>query len=366
LSDSNRLFNFDKDDYSSPSLFLGKQGVGLFDTVNKQFPEIWKRYKSIKSLDWDENEFEYESCANDFKTCSKSTYDMMIKTLAFQWEADSVASRISPIVGCFVTSSELWAAWQRLSDQESVHAATYSEIVRNAFDDPNEVLDEVLKVREAMNRLSTVAEVLQGAAQAAHEYAAGLRDNNQELYNHAFMFTIGMLALERIQFMSSFAVTFALCDTGLFTPIGKAIQKISQDELEEHVELDKAIIRNELKTERGRIAYKQCEPLITKLIEEVVDSELEWVDYLFSEGRELVGLNSKVLKQWSLYCAKDVYDFLDINTERKFPQHNPLKFMEKWLDISKTQPSNQEELNNQYKVGIIKRDDSDMVFDEDF
>ena len=101
------VFNYDKTDYQKPLLLLG-QRPGLFDTVNRHYPEIWKLYKAQKSLDWDENEFDYSSCNADFKSCSRSTYDMMIKTLAWQWEADSVASRaIAPVLAPFITSSEL-------------------------------------------------------------------------------------------------------------------------------------------------------------------------------------------------------------------------------------------------------------------
>lgn len=293
------VFNTEKSDYTTPSLFFGEK-AGLFDTVNKHYPEIWDIYKTIKSLDWDESEFNYSSCVNDFKTCDKSTYEMMIKTLAWQWEADSFASRISPLVGCVVTSSELWAAWQRLSDQEIVHAATYSEIVRNSFDDPSVILDEILAVQESLSRLETVSRVMGRAHQTAHRHALGMTTGSQDEYNDIFMFVVGMLCLERIQFMSSFAVTFAICDTGLFQPIGKAVQKIAQDELETHVELDKAIIRREMRTDRGKIAYEQCKGEIEDLVNEIIASEMEWVDFLFSDGRELIGLNASIVKELSL------------------------------------------------------------------
>lgn len=361
-----QVFNTKKADYQHPSLFFGEGGVGLFDTVNKKFPEIWELYKSMKSLDWDENEFNYSTCVGDFKTCDRATYDMMIKTLAWQWEADSVASRISPIVGCMVTSSELWAAWQRISDNEVVHAATYSEIVRNSFDDPSVIVDEILNVSESLDRLDKVGELMGKCHNVAHKYALGEIEVTQEVYNSAFMFAVVMLVLERIQFMSSFAITFSICDTGLFQPIGKAIQKIAQDELEVHVELDKAVIRSELKTERGKVALEQCKADIKELVEEVIESEFRWVDYLFSEGRELVGMNADILKQWTLFCAKDVVNFLGVETDYKFPRSNPLKFMENWLNIGKNQGSPQEEDIAQYKVNVMRRDDDGVEFDIDF
>lgn len=361
------VFNVNKTDYRLPPLFMG-QKVGLFDTINKRYPEIWELYKTQKSLDWDEAEFDYSSCVRDFQSCPKSVYEMMIKTLAWQWEADSVASRaIAPVLAPFITSSELWAAWSRISENECLHSATYSEIVRNSFVDPSVILDEILRVEQAHARMETVSTIFAEGYETSHKYAIGELPNNQETYNKVFMMVVALLCMERIQFMASFAVTFAICDTGLFQPIGKAVQKIAQDEYEVHVRLDKAVLAIEMKTERGRTAFQQCKPTIEKLIAEVTNSELEWVKYLFSEGRELVGMNSQMLSKWVLFCAKDVYNFLGLSTEEfTFPKDNPLRFMEKWLDISKTQPAPQEQDIAAYKVGILRRDDTDKEFEIDF
>ena len=361
------VFNYAKTDYEKPLLLLG-QKPGLFDTVNRHYPKIWALYKAQKSLDWDENEFDYSSCNADFRSCSRSTYEMMIKTLAWQWEADSVASRaIAPVLAPFITSSELWAAWQRISDNEVVHAATYSEIVRNSFDDPSAIIEEILRVEEAHARLERVSKAFADGFEASHKYALGQIPNDQTTYNAVFMTVIALFCMERVQFMASFAVTFAICDTGLFQPIGKAIQKIAQDELEIHAELDRAVLLNELSTERGQIAFAQCRDDIEKMLEEVIDAELRWIDYLFSEGRELVGMNAERLTAWTLYCAKDIYQTFGISTDKyALPTSNPLKFMEKWLNISKTQASPQEQDIAAYKVGVMRRTDQNVVFDDDF
>lgn len=361
------VFNYAKTDYEKPQLFLG-QKQGLFDTINHYYPDIWRLYKAQKSLDWDENEFDYSSCNADFKQCSRSTYDMMIKTLAWQWEADSVASRaIAPVLAPFITSSELWAAWQRISDNEVIHAATYSEIVRNSFDDASGIIEEIISVEQAHERLERVVKAFADGYNASHQYALGQRPNDQATYNIVFMMVVALFCMERVQFLASFAVTFAICDTGQFQPIGKSIQKIAQDELEIHAELDRAVLLNELATERGQTAFAECHDEIEKLIEEVVDSELKWIDYLFSEGRELVGMNAERLAAWTLYCAKDVYQTLGLTTNKyTLPGANPLKYMEKWLNISKTQASPQEQDIAAYKVGVMRRTDKDVIFDVDF
>lgn len=366
-----KIFNTNKTDYEKPKIIFG-QDPGLMDTVNKKYPDLWKIYKTVRQNDWDPNEFDYSPCNIQFKTCDKHTYDMMVKTIAYQWEADSVASRsIVSILGPVCTSVEAWAGWMRITEQESMHAETYSEIVRNSFDNPSDVLDEILSIEESLSRLTTISTIFNKAQETAYRNALGLipEDQKQEAYNDIFMFLVALLCLERIQFMASFAVTFAICDgTGLFQPIGKAVQKIAQDEFETHVEFGKAVLKHLIQTEEGKIAYEQCLPRIITLVNEVVQSEDTWIDYAFSEGRELTGVTKEMMLDWNHFSGSDVAKFLSIENEVDFPiiTVNPLKYMESWINISSIQTSPQEENNNQYKVGVMKRDDEDEVFDIDF
>ena len=363
-----KIFNIEKssNDYKSDnSLFFGCD-VGLFDTVNKHHPKIWAIYKEIKSLDWSEDEFDYSQCNQDFKNCPKSVYDIMIRTLAWQWEADSIVCRnIAPVLAPFITDSSLWAAWQRISDNEVVHAATYSEIVRMSFDDPEQVFEDILSVKESIVRLGALKTVLDKLYITSHRYALG-DITSDEAYDDLFMGIVGYFLLERVQFMASFAITFTICSTGIFQSIGKAVQKICQDELEVHVALDMEVLRVELQTKRGKAAYLRLKQKIKELCDDVVLSELNWCDYIFSEGRELVGGNINTVKSWVLFNAKPVYKFLDIQSEYKFPAINPMPHLEDWINIGKTQSAPQEENNNQYKVGVIVNDDVDIIFELDF
>lgn len=359
-----RIFNIHKSDYATnQNVFLG-ESPGLFDTIHQPNPEFLQIFQEMRRLDWEEFEFNFGSCRAEFETCDRNTYDIMIETVASQWEADSTASRaITPIVAPFITNDMAWRAWSRITENEALHAATYSEIVKFGFAKPEEALVDITLKQEAHLRIAIVSETLARIYEYSHEYALGRRENNQDTYNWAFMFAVTMLLLERIQFMCSFAVTFTIGNTGQFMPIAKAVQKIAQDELEVHVRMDKAVIQNEMRTSRGQLAYKQMRPLITQMTHDIVRHEEQWANYLFSNGRQLPGVTVDILKAWNMFNAKDVFHFLKLDTALKLPSRNPMPHMERWLDISKTQVSQQEERNGQYKMNIVRRDDEDEVFD---
>lgn len=365
----NSIFNADKtiEQYvTKQPLFLGT-APGLTDTVNIVYTKLWDLYKEMRSLDWSEDEFDYTQCNLDFKTCHPDTSDMMIKTLAWQWEADSVASRsIVSILAPFVTSSELWATIQAVSNNEQVHANCYGLIVRMSFDNPHEVLETILSVKESLNRLETIGAVFSKTYELGHLYALGQVEKNQEIYDQIFLTFAALLMLERIQFVASFAITFTICGAGQFQPIGKAVQKIAQDELEVHSEFDKTVIQYMLETPEGKLAYERTKPQIVQMFNEVVEGECKWVDYLFEDNRQLVGTNADMIKKWVLFNAKEVDSFLKLNTKLDFPKFNPIPSMEKWLNMNKLQAAPQEQDLAAYKVGIIVNDDANSKFDLDF
>ncbi len=688
------IFNTNKSDYTKPSLFLGEP-MGLFDTLNVHYPEIWALYKKLKALDWDELEFDFKTCNIEFKTCSKNIYDMMIRTLAWQWEADSVVTTtIVPVVAPFVSSSELWSAWGRIGDNECLtgdhevltqtgwkridqinvndkvaqweygtrkisfvkptdyivkhykgemnhfygssnnvsqivtpghrmpviypywtndnqpecklskdvlyhggnglptagyiensgrcmspqeklyiavqadgslcsekytgvktgqkhyrftfskqrkidrlhelcelagwkitelnitntddrrtfivyvpveeynplaktfdwfklddisyewamdflseikhwdgnitktsnirymstnkecvdkvvaiahmvgyrghvtnikertgvlmpsghtcdtkkayqvhitdkpyitgnsiikstidydgyvycitvpssyflvrhndavtvtgnclHSSTYSEIVKSSFDDPEQIFKDILEVKESFSRLDIIANTMSDTYTISHNLALGMIErDSEEAYEAIFKFVVALYLLERVQFISSFAITFAIAESGLFIPIGKAVQKICQDEFEIHAELDKFVILNELKTERGLTTYNRIKDDIKLMIDEVVESEYKWADYLFSEGRELPGVTADLLKQFVSYSSASVYRTLNVEPKYPIPKTNPLGYMDDWM-INDHQASPQEEKTGNYMLGGFVNDLGDDVID---
>lgn len=363
------IFNSQKTDYGrGESLFFG-QAAGLFDTVNRKFPKIWEHYKNQKQLDWDEQEFDFRPMAMEFTSRPKSMSNRMINTLAWQWEADSVAARtLLPVMAPFISAPELQAAYGIVTANEVVHAATYSEIVRFSFEDPNSVLGEVLANQHAMHRMQTVSKALSRVYELSHQYALGQIGYSQLLYNAVYLMLVAMLCLERIQFISSFAITFAIGEIGAFMQICTAVQKICQDEYEVHVALGRDILANEHQTEAGKIALKDTEKVVRQMIREFIASEFAWIDYMDLDNDQLPGLNGTMCKQWVMLGVGDVFDACKLipDADLDIPTKNPLGYMSHWMDISDRQISPQEQRGGQYKTGILTRTGEQETYSVDF
>ena len=242
------------------------------------------------------------------------------------------------------------------------HALTYSEIVKNSFDNPEEVLKDILKIKEAFSRLEIVGEIFNNALITGSKLNLGLVERNQDTYNDVFMFVVALYCLEAIQFMSSFGITFAMGNAQEFIPIAMAVQKIANDEYYVHRPWDRAVLDIELGNEYGLTAFNKNRAKILDLINSVVRSEMSWNDYTFSEGREHPGLNKDVLNKGVLFYAKEVYEFFGFTKEEipfELPNKNPLLYMNDWLEIDKMQTSPMEQKSGNYVLGMIAKDSSE-------
>ncbi len=238
-----------------------------------------------------------------------------------------------------------------------LHALTYSEIVRNSFEDSDTVIKKVLEDQEALKRVSIVTEIFNETYTVGHKLALGMVERNQETYNTIFMFFVAMYCLERIQFVNSFTITFAIARTGIFVPIGEAVKKICNDEFNIHAVFARTVLEIESKTERGQVAFSMLKDRIQVLLDTIVDVEKRWTyDHLFSNGKELTGLNADVIFNNCLYNAAPVYNFFGLESKYTLPITNNLKFLDNWIQIDKNQESPQEARGGRYFLGGFSND----------
>ena len=361
------VFNVNNNGWKTKNypLFMGET-PSLYDSINVNYQELFNVYKQQVSQRWVESEFNHEQSRLDMINCPKNVYEVMLLNLSFQWVLDSVASRaIAPLFAPFVTNSELWAALMENSNMEVIHALSYSEIVRQCVVNPDDVFELAAKNDKIIGRAAKIVSVFDDLQRAGAEYILNIREDNQITYNIVFKGLVALYILERLSFMASFAATFAVVEQGYFQSIGKMVQKIMLDEIFCHYTTDALALKIELSTDRGKVAMRECKEEILEMIAEVRYQERQWSDYLFSEGRSIVGLNPLLLNEWVDYNAQSVYDGLGLSDSIPFERvkQNPLKWMDNWIEIDKFQNAQQESDGNNYALNVVKDDVTDEELD---
>jgi len=346
-------------------LFLGED-LGLHDTMNRPYPELFDLFKTLKSLDWAEDEIDLSQSRMDFMECDAASYDVMIKTLAWQYEADSVASRsIISLFAPFITNSDLNQLMLRWSDNEALHATTYSEIVRQCISNPDEIFEEITKNKNITERSGKIVESFNnlktlGAVYTLNKNAVPV----EEIMKTILKALVSLYCLESMEFMPSFACTFALAERELFLSAASLVQKIMIDETI-HTKFGEAILNILLKDPKWLKVYNSIKHEVKDIVDSIFYQELSWSRYIFSEGRSIVGLNTPLLEDRVKYVSAPTYNFLDLDMPFEEVLENPLPWMDDWLDIDSQQTAAQETDLNNYRLNSVIKDTYDLT-DFDF
>lgn len=362
------IYNVENTEWKSGGykLFLG-ESPALHDSINRPYQKLFDYYKLQKSIDWAEDEVNLEQSRLDMVNASKNNYDIMLKNLAFQWELDSVASRaIAPLFAPFVTNSELWAWYMKCSEVEVLHSLTYSEIIRQCIPDPQEAIAEAMLNEEMVKRANAVVEVFTELETVGAMLTLGQIEKTDIRVRDAVLMGVAALyALERIEFMSSFAATFAMGEQGIVQGMCKLISKIATDE-QCHYSAGEEVLRIMYEEEDWQEDFLRNKSKLQRLFDEVVEQELSWNTYLFSEGRNIVGLNKPLLDDWVYWNAQESADRLFVVTPTwEVIKESPLPWMDNWLDINRIQTANQEGDTTNYALNVVVDDVGDEELDFD-
>ena len=359
-----RIFNANKTDYHDTPLLLG-QDNGLFDTINKRHRVFEDLFNRMAVYDWRETEFTFQDCNYQFRTCSRYEYDLMITTIAWQWEADTAAARsMIRILSTYITSPALWKLMVEITKNEIVHASTYSRMVELSFDHPDEIITDVVSKLEALRRMERIAGVMSHALNTAIKIETGqIARSSIEAYDAIMMLWCALLCMERIQFVASFAVTFGKGNAGKFVQFSNAVSKICTDELEVHAETDFAVLEIEFGTERGIDFLQRRGGDILALVDDVRQSELNWIDHIAANGADkdpdltIDGLRSEVDLN-----SEPVYKFFGFKKELPYLTGRRLPYMETMIKIDQVQGAAQEERKGNYMVGGVITNDEGVDF----
>lgn len=351
-------FNENNTGYESKyPLFLGDD-QGLFDTIHRNYPELEELYQQQLAQLWNEFEVDLTQDQMDMKELDRGTVDLMRKTVSWQWLADSVAGRsISGTLAPFITNSELEGLVNLWSFFETIHARTYSHIVKQTFTDPTEAMKETYANMEVIQRSESIIKAFD-RIEALDKDAT--KEEKQDAIILAFT---ALFALEAIAFMASFATTFAIGERGYFQGITQLVKLVARDE-KLHVRMDYSILNILKKDPEWQEAIARNQGEILLILDEVVSNELSWADYVFSEGRQVVGLTADLLKQYVRYMAEPVYSALGARVMFEVPKTNPLPYMDNYLDGSKVQSAAQEIQLTSYNVGALEDDTHNLSFDD--
>jgi ribonucleoside-diphosphate reductase beta chain len=359
-------FNRHQFDATKQCMFLGEPvNVARYDV--QRYPFFEKLIEKQLSFFWRPEEIDLSKDRIDFNQLPEHEKHIFVSNLKYQTLLDSVQGRSPNVAFLPVVSIPELETWiETWAFSETIHSRSYTHIIRNIFNDPAEVFDDIVTNEEITKRAISVTEhyddfieysmIFNLFGEGTHSVnGKTITVNMRELKKKLYLTLTAVNVLEAIRFYVSFACSFAFGERALMEGNAKIIKLIARDEALHLSGTQQMLILmrdNKDDTEMAEIA-KECETLVVDIFRQAAQQEKEWAEYLFAGG-SMIGLNADILKDYVEYITNVRLRALGYDKIFDRGNTNPLPWMNAWLNTDNVQVAPQEVEVSSYLTGAIE------------
>ena len=351
-----KTFNKNKFDFMTQPMFFG-EGVNVARFDQQKHSKFEKLTDKQLSFFWRPEEINVAKDANDFRNLDPHQRHMFTSNLRYQTLLDSVQGRAPNAVFLPIVSDPALENWiVTWAFSETIHARSYTHIIRNAFPNPSEMLDSITETKEIMDRAESVTQAYDKLYHLNQRRDLGLPVDEYEHAKALYMCMHSVNALEAIRFYVSFACSFAFDQLGLMTGNASIIKFIARDEAL-HLSGTQYILREMQKGGEGDLLARvaeDCKEEAEAMFRECAMQEKHWADYLFKDG-SMIGLNAEILKRYVDYITDQRMRAVGLDSGLA-PIKNPIPWINSYLNSNQVQVTPQEKELDSYLTGAIKTD----------
>lgn len=358
-----------------PMFFGNSVNVARYD--QQKHPIFERLIEQQLSFFWRPEEVDVSRDRIDYGNLSTHEKHIFLSNLKYQILLDSIQGRSPNVVLLPLVSIPELETWiETWAFSETIHSRSYTHIIRNIVNNPDEVFDDIMVNEHIIERaegISRYYDDLYLSSQAFNLYGEGKhlikgQEVVVDLYNlkkKLYLCVMAVNVLEAIRFYVSFACSFAFAERKLMEGNAKIIKLIARDEAL-HVTSTQHMLRimadGRDDPEMAQISL-ECKDEAIEIFASAVKQEKEWAGYLFKDG-SMIGLNRDILCSYIEFIANLRMDA--VNLPRLFPnaKSNPVPWISTWLSSDNVQVAPQETEISSYLVGQIDSNVSDDEFSE--
>lgn len=364
-----KSFNLTTTDHLSSKIFLDENGgvdISRYDTV--KYPSILKMVERMHSLFWIPEEIDLSKDRRDFKDLTETEQHIFTSNLKRQIMLDSIQGRSPNTMFLPVVSNpETEIGIEAVGFFETIHSKSYTHIIRNVYNDPSEVFDEIKSIPEIVDCAKDISMYYDDLHKWNCIRDLGLPEYDE--YEHKKAIWVALYAwnaLEALRFYVSFACSWAFGKLKKMVGNAAIIQLICRDE-EEHRMFTTQLIKLLPKEDPDFAKIQdECYGQVTEMYISVIEQEKAWAKYLFKEG-SMIGLNEKILSEYVDWLGvKRMGNVGLVSPMKGKTGSNPLPWTESWINSKGTQTANQESENVKYLIGAINQDLDSEMYDKVF
>jgi ribonucleoside-diphosphate reductase beta chain len=326
---------------------------------------------------WRPEEIDINKDRSDFKNLMPHEKHIFLKNLSYQILLDSVQSR-SPNLALlpFISIPELEACVIAWTFFESIHARSYTHIIRNVVANPSEVFDNIVIDPHIVARAKSLTKYYDDFIEYGNYYQLlgegthVITSNNgetkvielkkKELKKKLYLMLIAINILEGVRFYGSFATSWAFAENKKMEGNALIIKQICRDE-NIHLGITQNVLKFLPREDKDFIEIiLECEAEVYVMFDIAVQQEKDFLVYLFKDG-SILGLNETIGGSFIEYTANRRMKTLGL--KQVYPTvKNPLTWTEHWITSDKVQVAPQETNITSYIVGGVSMDVTPETF----
>lgn len=359
-------FNKKKFDFMQQPMFFGEPvNVSRYD--QQRHPKFEKLIEKQLAFFWRPEEISVQKDKADFAALPEHEKHIFISNLKYQTLLDSIQGRGPNAVLLPIVSDPALETWvETWAFSETIHSRSYTHIIRNVFNNPSEILDEIVNTPEIIERAESVTKLYDELYLMNCRRTMGLKVDE---YAHARLLYLclhNINALEAIRFYVSFACSFAFGERGIMTGNNNIIELIARDEAL-HLSGTQYMLHEQRSGREGDLMARvaeDCQDEAISMFFEAANQEKAWAEYLFKDGA-MIGLNKDILCQYVDYITEHRMQAAGLLDKQAPKYKNPIPWINAHLNTGAVQPTPQETENGQYLSGQVDAniDESGLDFE---
>ena len=369
------VFNAEKQGNHTEALaFLDPEGgvdIQRYDTLKyRKFDQLTDKQLGFF---WRPEEVDVYKDAKDFKDLNEHEKHIFTSNLKRQILLDSVQGRApAEAFGSLVSIPELenWIITWTFS--ETIHSRSYTHIIRNVYNDPSKIFDEMLDIEEIVDCAGDISKYYDNLIEQSHYYnllgtgthtVNGKKVNvdSYELKKALWKTIMSVNILEGVRFYVSFACSWAFAELKKMEGNAKIIKLICRDE-NLHLASTQYLLKVLPKDDPDYAKIqKEVEQEMVQMFVDDVDQEKAWAKYLFKDG-SMIGLNEQLLGDFVEWIANKRMTAVGLPSPYKVPQASPLPWTQKWISGADVQVAPQETEISSYVIGGVNKDVNEETF----
>lgn len=366
-----------KQDHTTALAFLdtsGSASIQRYETVKyRQFEKLTE--KQIGFF-WQPSEIDVTRDAKDFRELTTHEQHIFTSNLKRQILLDSVQGRAPSLAfGPLVSIPELETWIQTWTFNETIHSRSYTHIIRNIYNNPGEIFDNLTSVNEIVSCAVDISKYYDDLIEAGKWYSLlgegvhTVTSNGEkkvvtvsryELKKKLWLALNSVNVLEGIRFYVSFACSWAYAELKKMEGNAKIIKLICRDE-NIHLASTQTLLKILPQDDPDYITIRaETLDICTKMFLDAAEQEKTWAEYLFKDG-SMIGLNRQLLCEYVDWITYKRMTAVGLKPTGKHGS-NPLPWTAKWIAGADVQVAPQEVELSSYVIGGTKQDVTETSF----